>query len=224
MWSLFMCLAFSGFTAQAHVGMVLTLEGQVNVISGKQECGLRYGLDIDEGDTVRTGDKAWAVLQLMDGARITLRPATELRIDHYRFVDSSEAKRNYARLTLLRGSLRVVTGAIVRGRNLGYQVRAADATVEMRGADHDVTHIAPASVQVGEGVHGAYGKSYAGEAAMSTANGSVTLRDGQTAFVATGARTPPRLLTHDPWFFVTYGSIDQRASAVAGALSGPNIP
>lgn len=204
--------------------MVLTLEGQVNVISGKQECGLRYGLDIDEGDSVRTGDKAWAVLQLMDGARITLRPSTEVRIDHYRFADGNNAKVNYARLHLLRGSLRVVTGAIVRGLNLGYQVRAADAIVELRGTDHDVTHVAPASVQVGEGVHGAYGKTYVGEAAMSNAGGSVTLRDGQTAFAATGARTPPRMLTHDPWFFVTYASIDQRASAVAGTLSGPNVP
>lgn len=210
--------------AAAQVGMVLTIEGQVNVISGKQECGLRYGLDLEEGDTVRTGDKSWAVLQFLDGAKITVRPSTEVRIENYRFVESSEAPRNHASFELTRGSLRVLTGAIVRGKNTGYRVRTPDITMEMRGADHDVTHVAPQFTPMGDAAPGSYGKTFIGEAVMKGGGGDITLRDGQAAFAALRVRAPPRLLTMEPWFFSMHSFIDRRAAAVADSLLGPNVP
>ncbi len=212
----------------AQVGMVLTVEGQVNVISGKQECGLRYGLDLEEGDTVRTGEKSWAVLQFLDGAKITVRPSTEVRIENYRFADSSEAARNHASFELARGSLRVLTGAIVRGKNTGYRVRTPDITMEMRGADHDVTHVvtstAPQSTPVSDAAPGSYGKTFIGEAVLKGPGGEITLRDGQAAFAALRVRAPPRLLTMEPWFFSMHSFIDRRAAAVADSLLGPNVP
>src|SRR5262245_21836874 len=48
----------NGAAVMAQVGVVRTVEGQVSVASGKPECALRYGLDLDEGDAVRTGEKA----------------------------------------------------------------------------------------------------------------------------------------------------------------------
>ncbi len=210
--------------AAAQVGMVLTIEGQVNVVSGKQECGLRYGLDLEEGDTVRTGDKSWAVLQFLDGAKITVRPSTEVRIENYRFVESSEAPRNHASFELTRGSLRVLTGAIVRGKNTGYRVRTPDITMEMRGADHDVTHVAPQFTPMGDAAPGSYGKTFIGEAVMKGGGGDITLRDGQAAFAALRVRAPPRLLTMEPWFFSMHSFIDRRAAAVADSLLGPNVP
>ena len=214
----------TALSAAAQVGMVLTVEGQVNVISGKQECGLRYGLDLEEGDTVRTGDKSWAVLQFLDGAKITVRPSTEVRIVNYRFADSGEAPRNHASLELTRGSLRVLTGAIVRGKNTGFSVRTPDITMEMRGADHDVTHVTPQFTPVGDAAPGSYGKTFIGEAVLKGAGGEITLRDGQAAFAALRARAPPRLLTMEPWFFSMHSFIDRRAAAVADALLGPNVP
>ena len=89
-------LGITALPASAQVGVVLTVEGQVNVVSGKQECGLRYGLDLDEGDTVRTGEKSWAVLSLLDGAKITVRQSTDVRIEVYRFTESGERCRGVA--------------------------------------------------------------------------------------------------------------------------------
>lgn len=194
------------------------------MISRKQECGLRYGLDLEESDTVRTGDKSWAVLQFLDGAKITVRPSTEVRIENYRFTESSEAPRNHASFELMRGSLRVLTGAIVRGKNTGYRVRTPDITMEMRGADHDVTYVVPRFTPVGDAVPGSYGKTFSGEAAFKSANGEITLRDGQAAFASSRARVPPRLLTLEPWFFSMHSFIDRRAAAVADSLLGPNLP
>ena len=219
-------LLFAGLTAlpvSAQVGVVRTVEGQVNVISGKQECGLRYGLDIEEGDTVRTGEKSWAVLFLLDGAKITVRPSTEVRIETYRFTESGDAPQNHATLVLARGSLRVVTGAIVRGGNAGYRVRTPEAVMEMRGADHDVTHVALQFKPIGDAAPGSYGKTYAGEAVIKNTSGALTLRDGQAAFAALNVRAAPRLLTMEPWFFSMHAFIDRRAAAVSDALPGPNV-
>lgn len=220
-------MALTAMPANALVGIVMTVEGQVNVISGKQECGLRYGLDLDEGDTVRTGEKSWAVLSLLDGAKITVRPSTEVRIEAYRFTANGEALQNFATLALAHGSLRVITGAIARGRNSGYRVRTPEVTLEMRGTDHDITHVAaqftPQLTSLGDAAPGSYGKTYAGEAAIKSAGGELILRDGQAAYAALRARAGPRLLTAEPWFFSMYLSIDRRAAAVADALSGPNL-
>lgn len=214
--------ALTALPASALVGVVLTVEGQVNVISGKEECSLRYGLDIEEGDTVRTGEKSWAVLSLLDGAKITVRPATEVRIETYRFTESSAAPQNHALLELARGSLRVATGAILRGPNTGFRVRTPEVTLELHGSDHDVTHVAPASA--GDAAAGSYGKTYTGVAVIKNAGGELTLRDGQAAFAALRARTAPRLLTLEPRFFSMHSLIDRRAAAVTDSLAGPNVP
>ncbi len=206
---------------RAQVGIVLTLEGQVNVISGKEECGLRYGLDLEEGDTVRTGDKSWAVLSLLDGARITVRPSTEMRIEKYRFTESGDAPQNFAALALKGGALRVVTGAIPRGRNTGYRVLTPEVTVEMRGGDHDVSHVAPQFTPMGDAPPGSYGKTHAGEAVMKNASGELTLREGQTAFAALRGQAAPRVLTSEPWFFNIHTHIDRRAAAVGATLNAP---
>jgi hypothetical protein len=218
-----LCGALWAVQGCAQVGIVLTVEGQVNVISGKQECSLRYGLDLEEGDTVRTGEKSWAMLSLLDGARITVRPLTEVRVEAYRFTESGDAAHNHATLALARGSLRVVTGAITRGRNTGYRVRTPEVTLEMRGTDHDITHVAPQFTPVGDAAPGSYGKTYTGEALIRNSSGALTLRDGQTAFAALRVNAPPRLLTMDPWFFSLHSFIDQRAATVSNTLSGPNV-
>ena len=209
--------------ASAQVGIVLTVEGEVNVVSGKQECGPRHGLDLEEGDTVRTGEKSWAMLSLLDGAKITVRPSTEVRIETYRFTESSDAAQNHATLVLTRGSLRVITGAITRGRNTGYRVRTPEAIIEMRGTDHDVTHVAPQFTPVADAAPGSYGKTYAGETVIKNSSGELTLRDGQAGFAALRGRTVPRLLMAEPWFFSMHAFIDRRAAAVGDTLSGPNV-
>ncbi len=217
-----LCAVFWVAPGHAQVGIVLTVEGQVNVISGKQECGLRYGLDLEEGDTVRTGEKSWAVLSLLDGARITVRPSTEVRVNEYRFVDSGDASQNRATLGLARGSLRVLTGAITRGFNAGYRVRTPEVTLELRGTDHDVAHVPPQFTPVGDAVPGSYGKSHAGEIVIKNAGGELAVRDGQTGFSGVRMTGPPRLLTMDPLFFNLHTFIDRRAASVSNVL--PNNP
>lgn len=215
---LLLCTALlAAAAARAQVGVVRTLEGEVRVFSGQQECAPRFGLDINEGDAVRTGGKSWAVLAMMDGTRITVRPDTEVRIDAYRHTDAGEVAQNQARFTLSRGALRVMAGRIASGRNAGFLVTTPDATVDMRGADQDVAFVGP-KFTAPETELGTYAKVNSGEAVLRNAGGEVRLAVGQAALAESAKHVAPRLLPNDPYFFHWHSYIDRRAAAVLDKL------
>ena len=217
------CLVLPNVTpALAQVGIVRTVEGPVSVLSGKQECAPRYGLDLEEGDAVRTGAKAWALLSMIDGAKITVRPDSELRVVIYRYVESGDSWQSRAVLALTRGAVRVSSGRIAVGRSSGFEVKTPDATMDMRGADSDITYIAAKPAAAGDAPVGSYGRAYAGEAVLKNAGGEVTLRDGQTAYAE--PRVMPRVLTTTPYFFHWHGYIDRRSAAVADKLDSIVVP
>lgn len=202
----------------AQVGIVRTVEGQVSVFSGKQECAPRYGLDLEEGDAVRTGANAWALLSMMDGARITVRPDSEVRIDSYRYTDGGDAALNRAQLTLVQGALRVASGRIAAGGKAGFSVHAPDASLTLREGDYDFASIGPKFAVRGDAPLGTYGRSYRGEAVMRNPHGEVTLRTNQVGYAEPRTRVAPRVLTSEPYFYHWHGYIDRRAGAVAEKL------
>ena len=217
--ALVMWLGFAAvFDAQAQVGIVRTVEGQVNVFSGRAECAPRFGLDLEEGDAVRTGEKSWALLSMMDGAKITVRPDTEVRIDAYRYNESADPGRNQAQLALSKGALRVTAGRIAMGSGGSFVVKTPDAGTKLRGSDQDVTYIVPKASPASAARAGTYARSNMGEAVLNNAGGELTLRAGQTAYADALVRTPPRVLDSPPYFYYWYDYIDRRAAAVAEKL------
>ncbi|MBM3341432.1 MAG: FecR domain-containing protein [Betaproteobacteria bacterium] len=207
--------------APAQVGIVRTLEGQVTVSSAKQECAPRHGLDLEEGDAVRTGAKAWAMLNMLDGSRITVRPDSEVRIDTYRYVDAGDAVQNRAVLTLVRGAVRVAAGRIATGRSAGFSVRTSDASIQLRGADHDIAFVESKFATRGDAAVGTYAKTHAGEAVLQNSHGEVAVRGGQVAHAepAAASRTPPRVIKSEPYFYHWLDFIDRRAAAVVEKLN-----
>ncbi len=202
----------------AQVGIVRTVEGPVSVLSGKQECAPRYGLDLEEGDAVSTGAKAWALLTMIDGAKIIVRPDTEVRVIIYRYVESGDAWQSRAVLALARGAVRVTSARIAAGRSSGFEIKTPDATMDIRGADGDIAYVAAKPSAPGDSLVGSYGRAYTGEAVIKNAGGEVTLRDGQTAYAE--PRVLPRVLnaTATPYFYHWHHYIDRRAARVAEKL------
>lgn len=213
------CLAWLGPSLVfAQVGIVRTVEGQVSVFSGKQECAPRYGLDLEEGDAVRTGPNAWALLSMMDGAKITVRPDSEVRIDSYRYTDGGDAVLNRARLTLVQGALRVASGRIAAGGKADFLVQAPEASLALRDGDHDIAAVGPKFTVRGDAALGTYGRSYRGEAVMKNPHGEIALRTNQVGFVEPRPRAAPRVLNTEPYFYHWHGYIDRRAAVVAEKL------
>ncbi|MDD2796333.1 FecR family protein, partial [Acidocella sp.] len=90
---------------------------------------------VEAGDLLVTGKNSYAQVVMNDGTKMTLRPESNLKIEAYRFQKSVPQSDN-AVFRLLKGGFRTVTGLIgKRGNKDAYQLRAAGATIGIRGTD-----------------------------------------------------------------------------------------
>ena len=98
--------------------------------NGKRSVPAR-GTSVDAGDRIVTGANGMAQLNMVDQARLSLRPNTQFLIEAYpERRDSNES----AVLSLLRGTLRTFTGLIAAGNRDRYVMKTRVATVGIRGS------------------------------------------------------------------------------------------
>ncbi|MBK9160016.1 MAG: FecR domain-containing protein [Nitrosomonadales bacterium] len=96
---------------------------------------LNRASDVLAGDMLITAKDSYVQVKMNDGAVMTLRPHSNLRIEEFQF-RKEEPKKDNAVLRLLKGGFRTVTGLIgKRGNTDAYRVRAAAATIGIRGTD-----------------------------------------------------------------------------------------
>ena len=96
---------------------------------------LRPKSEVHPGELLVTGEKSYAQVTMNDGTKMTLRPQSNLKIEAYQF-KSEEPKADNAVFRLLKGGFRTVTGLIgKRGNPDAYRLRAAGATIGIRGTD-----------------------------------------------------------------------------------------
>lgn len=114
---------------------VLQQQGQLNAIDEQgQRRVLSVGGSIYPGDIIETAGNASALLAFRDESKINLGGATRLRIDDFSF-DAAQpaAGRNF--VSLLRGSLRAVTGLIGKANRQNVRFSSSTATLGIRGTD-----------------------------------------------------------------------------------------
>lgn len=103
-------------------------DGTIKVMGPKSE--------VLAGDMLVTAKDSYAQVQMNDGAQMTLRPHSNLKIEEYQF-KKEEPKSDNAVFRLLKGGFRTITGLIgKRGNADAYKVRAASATIGIRGTDY----------------------------------------------------------------------------------------
>ena len=121
----------------AAAGKLDSFEGDVKVIAKGNNKNAVSGLEINEGDQVRTGANSWALFEMNDGATITVRPSTEIRIGRYRYAEDGRAAQNSSVIELTKGALRMITGLIGQSNRSGYAINTPTATIGIRGTDHE---------------------------------------------------------------------------------------
>lgn len=126
----------------AHVaanGTVQQLAGTVSV--QKADGSLRMlsrSSAVVKGDTLNTERDSYAQVQFSDGAIVTLKPNTRMRIEDYVF-EQVEPIRDNSAFALLKGGLRMVTGLIgKRGNQDALRVGTVTATIGIRGTTFSV--------------------------------------------------------------------------------------
>ena len=183
---------------------VVLVQGDVAAYSPtRQKRVLSVGDTISEGDSIVTGKDGELHLDLEDGGYMSVRPNTRMRIAKYQ-AKGEDSDR--AVFSLLEGSLRSVTGWIGKFNRNHYVVRTPNATVGIRGTDHEPFVILKGS-SVGE--PGTYDKVNEGGSFIQTPAGRADVAPNQAGFVPQEKGAKPRLLKEIPKHFRP-GRFDQR--------------
>lgn len=162
--------------------LVLAAPVVVNALTGTAQAipgagaprSLRNGDEVDQGDTVATGENSSLILRFDDGQVVALASRSRMVVNAYAYNRAEPAKSNIL-LSLLNGSMRAITGLVGRNNPASVSYRVRNVTVGIRGTD--VT-LATAD----------------GDVAVTVADGSIGFTfNGQTVLIPAGegARTLP---------------------------------
>jgi len=113
----------------ADIGSVKVARGVVTAQSANGVARLLSpGAKLEEGDVLSTATRSYAVIEMGDGARMTVRPRSVLALEEYKF-----EKQESAVLRLFRGGLRAITGFISKRNRNAFKIRTPVATIGIRG-------------------------------------------------------------------------------------------
>ena len=130
----------------APAGQVIVASGTVQALTASGEVReLRRRSSFYAGDTIRTASASQAQLRFADGALLSLRPDSELRVDDYRYTNQGGAGDRSVS-TLLKGGLRTITGVIGKQDPQAYEVKTPVATIGVRGTHYEAVLESPESL------------------------------------------------------------------------------
>ena len=133
---------------------VVSVRGEINAVDGSgQRRRLVDGGSVYPGDLVETGSGTQAVLAFRDESKITLGAATRFRVDNFVYDDRNAGDGRFL-VSILRGSVRALTGLIGKAntRNVGFST--ATATIGIRGTGFDLNCTGACAGEPGDGNSG----------------------------------------------------------------------
>jgi hypothetical protein len=203
-------------TVQASA-KVVTAQGEVYAVdaAGHRRRVVEGG-GLYPGDTVETAAGTRAVLAFRDDSRMTLGPNTRFRIDNFVF-DARNAAEGRFLASVLRGSVRALTGLIAKANNRNVGFSTATATIGIRGTGFDLNCTGPCAGEPGDPDSGLTLWTWLGaiEASATGVNALQVLQAGQGLFISPngirsidvappidgprpdGVPVPPKLFTSD---------------------------
>ncbi len=128
----------AGSAAPPTSARVVSLEGRAEAIDPlERRRRLLPGASLYPGDRIVTAPASHLVMAFRDDARLTLGAASELRIDDYRY-DEEAPQEGRMLLSVVRGTLRALTGLIARADPRHVTVTTPTATLGIRGTGFDL--------------------------------------------------------------------------------------
>ena len=133
---------------QDATALLVASRGDVFAEMDSERRTLARGDAVQEEERIITGDKSFAVLQFVDGAKVTIRPNSVLDIKQYVYNGGDE---NAATLSLVSGGLRVITGAMAKAEPESFKVETPVALMGVRGTEFAIMLCEDGSVCQEEG-------------------------------------------------------------------------
>ncbi len=165
---------------------VVAARGEVNAVdAGGQRRRLVDGGSIYPGDMVETATATQAVLAFRDDTRITLGSSTRFRVDNFIFDDKNATEGRFL-VSLLKGSVRALTGLIAKANNRNVGFSTATATIGVRGTGLDLNCTGPCAGEPGDSGAGLTLFTWLGSIVVTPAGGTAleALQAGQGLFIS----------------------------------------
>jgi hypothetical protein len=136
-WALLVCMTVSSACALAAdlAGSVSFVIGDASVIGedGKPHVVAR-GENINAGQILQTGATGHIHLRMVDGAFVSIRPESRLRIEDYHY-DAANPENNRIKFVLEKGVARSITGRAGEASKQNYRLNTPLAAIGIRGTD-----------------------------------------------------------------------------------------
>ena len=117
----------------ARAGTMKIVQGQASVTDAKGERALKPGDAVTSADRISTGADSAASMVLRDGTTMVL--GANSRIDLKNFAYDSTTQEGNVIVSVLRGSMRMLTGLIGKTRPESIQVTTPTSTIGILGTD-----------------------------------------------------------------------------------------
>lgn len=191
------------------LGLLLHTAGQaqtfatVEAVSGKvtitSESGAvtaaTVGHKLMRGDSVVTQGDSELHAQTQDGGFVALRPHTAFKVEQY---DADPNSVGAMTLSLLKGTLRSITGWIGKKNPASYRIVTSTATIGIRGTDHETTVL---DHDLDHDRAGTYDFVHEGATVIRTERGELAVERGQHGFSPRDGALREQLLERMPHFF-----------------------
>jgi len=174
---------------------IISAQGEVSAVDGTgQRRRIVDGASVYPGDLVETGNGTRAVLAFRDDTRITLGGTTRFRIDNFVY-DEQNAGEGRFLVSVLKGSVRALTGLIAKANNRNVGFSTATATIGIRGTGLDIICSGACAGEPGEPGDAASGLTlfaWLGSIAVTPAGQTAmqVLQAGQGLFISPAGMTP----------------------------------
>lgn len=122
------------------------LAAQLRAVDGRVEIernGVKFpgvrGVQLKQGDIIRTADKGEAVVGFVDGSAVAMRTNTQFSLDKYQTRGRPEERSKVIGLAV--GTLRYVSAVFGSGQKMDTSLQTATATIGIRGTDFEMTYL-----------------------------------------------------------------------------------
>jgi hypothetical protein len=193
-----LALTFAAVAADASAtGQVTQLAGTLSVRKADGTVRiLSQRSEVETGDTLNTERDSYAQIRFTDGAQLTLKPNTAVKITSFNYVEDKPQEDSFF-YSLVKGGLRAVTGIVGKRSKDKYELGTATATIGIRGTtfsaddcvasrDQDCARL-DAAVYIGVAD---------GEIIVRNGQGELGLSAGQFGLISQNQR--PLFLSTDP--------------------------
>lgn len=130
-WALAACSTLT--QAQDVAGVVKTQRGGVQIVRNGQNLPVQVGTTLQAGDLIRTSGDAAIGVTLKDDTRVALGPNSQVALDRFAF-DANTHQGNMF-VSVLKGTLSMVSGLMAKLNPEQVQIRTPTATVGIRGTE-----------------------------------------------------------------------------------------